>query len=51
MVKANREGYKLFIIGEKGLSALVRPFPDLIVRTVSEVNTPINFPMAASIAH
>jgi len=50
-VKPNREAYKIAIIGEKGVGALIRQFPDLLALTFSEVHTPMNFPMAASIAY
>jgi F0F1-type ATP synthase gamma subunit len=29
-VRENRAGYKLFLIGEKAYSAMVRPYPDLL---------------------
>jgi F0F1-type ATP synthase gamma subunit len=29
-VRDNRAGYKLFLIGEKAYSAMVRPYPDLL---------------------
>ena len=47
---ANKSIYSIFTIGEKGTSALVRPFPDLVKYSLSEVNTPLNFPTVASIA-
>jgi len=51
MVGPNRSAYRLFVIGEKGTSALTRPFPDLLTYSVSEVLYPLNFTIAASIAH
>jgi len=47
---ANRSIYSIFTIGEKGTTALVRPFPDLFKGSISEVGTPINFPTICSIA-
>jgi F-type H+-transporting ATPase subunit gamma len=47
---ANRNTYSIFAIGEKGTSALLRPFPDLVKNSISEVNTPLNYPTIASIA-
>jgi F-type H+-transporting ATPase subunit gamma len=47
---ANRNNYSIFSIGEKGTSALLRPFPDLVKNSISEVNTPLNYPTVASIA-
>lgn len=46
----NRSIYSIFSIGEKGTSALLRPFPDLVKNSISEVNTPLNYPTVASIA-
>jgi len=51
MVKENRNGYRLFVVGEKGTSALIRPFPDILHTTVSECHYPINFTVTSSLAH
>jgi len=50
-VAPNRSAYKLFVIGEKGTTALVRPFPDLLHSSVSECLYPMNFTVASSLAH
>ena len=50
-VLSNRAGYKIFVIGEKGTTALIRPCPDLLYQSVSEINYPINYTVVASIAH
>jgi len=50
-VLGNRAGYKIFSIGEKGTTALLRPMPDLLYQSVGEINYPINFTVVASIAH
>lgn len=47
---ANRNTYTIFSIGEKGTSALLRPYPDLVKHSISEVNTPLNYPTVSSIA-
>jgi F-type H+-transporting ATPase subunit gamma len=39
----NRNNFEIFCIGEKGVSALVRPFPDLLKNSVSDVSVPLNF--------
>jgi F-type H+-transporting ATPase subunit gamma len=39
----NRNNFQIFCIGEKGVSALVRPFPDLLKNSVSDVSVPLNF--------
>ena len=49
MVKTDRSSYKVFIIGDKGSVALVRPLPDLMEQAVTQVITPMNFPTAAAI--
>lgn len=50
-VAPNRAAYKIFVIGEKGTSALVRPFPDCLHTSVSECLYPMNFTIASSLAH
>jgi len=39
----NRSNSQIFCIGEKGISALIRPFPDLLKNSVSDVTVPLNF--------
>jgi len=52
MVKENgRAGYRIFVIGEKGTSALLRPFPDIFISSISDCSYPINFTITSSIAH
>lgn len=51
IVNVNREAYKIFTIGEKSTVALVRPFPDLLVYSINQILTPINFPTACSVGH
>jgi F-type H+-transporting ATPase subunit gamma len=46
----NRSNHSIFVIGEKGTSALIRPFPDLVKNSISDVNIPLNFPTVCSIA-
>jgi len=50
-VAPNRSAYKIFVIGEKGTTALVRPFPDCLLTSVSECLYPMNFTVASSLAH
>jgi len=50
-IRANRNGFKLFIIGEKGYGALVRNFGDTITQSISWINTPMTFSAAGSIAN
>lgn len=51
IVAPNRNAYKIFSIGEKGTMALIRPCPDLLVQSASELPSPMNFATAASLAH
>jgi F-type H+-transporting ATPase subunit gamma len=46
----NRSNYNIFTIGEKGTAALLRPFPDLLKASISDVTTPLNFSTVTSIA-
>ena len=50
MFSPNRDIYNIFTIGEKGTSAMLRPFPDLVRASISEVAIPLNFPTVCSIA-
>ena len=40
----NRSKAKIFSIGEKGSVGFVRPFPDLLKTSISQVGTPYNYP-------
>ena len=51
MVKENRSGYKVFVVGDKGSVALARPLPDIMSSAITHITNPINFPTAASIGH
>lgn len=44
MVKVDRNAYKIFPVGDKGTSALVRPMPDLLDTAITHVTMPLNFP-------
>lgn len=46
----NRQKIKVLPIGEKGSIAMIRPFPDLIQFTVSEITTPNNYPSVMALA-
>jgi F-type H+-transporting ATPase subunit gamma len=45
----NRNNFNIFTIGEKGTSALLRPYPDLVKASISEVSTPLNYPTVCAI--
>jgi F-type H+-transporting ATPase subunit gamma len=40
----NRSKIRIFPIGEKGSIAMIRPFPDMIKCSVSEISSPNNYP-------
>lgn len=46
-----RDKWVLFPVGMKGTNGLLRPFPDLLVKSIDEVVTPFTFASAASIGH
>jgi len=48
---ANRSNFQIFCIGEKGVSALTRPFPDLLKNSISDVSTPLNFTTVNAISN
>lgn len=51
IVGRRRDRYTLFPVGEKGTLALVRPFPDILYKSITGVQTPFTFQTAASIAY
>jgi F-type H+-transporting ATPase subunit gamma len=51
LVKNNRSKYVIFPVGDKGISALTRPFPELVHKAISNVFTPISYQTGAAIAH
>ena len=46
----NRSKLRIMPIGEKGSSAMARPFPDLIKTSVSEVTFPFNYPTCMALS-
>lgn len=46
----NRSKFRILPIGEKGQTAMLRPFPDLIKMGISDIPSPRNFPIVMSIA-
>jgi F-type H+-transporting ATPase subunit gamma len=44
MVKADRNAYRLFCVGDKGSVALCRTMTDIMDNAITHVGTPINFP-------
>lgn len=46
----NKANINIVTIGEKGTGALLRPFPEMVKASISEVTTPLNYPTVCSIA-
>ena len=44
MVKADRNAYQIFSVGDKGSVALSRSMSDIMDNAITHVNSPINFP-------
>jgi len=48
--KHSRNKIKIIPIGEKGTTAMIRPFPDLIKFSISDIPSPRNYPIVMAIA-
>ena len=46
----NRSKFKILPIGEKGSAAMMRPFPDLIKFSITDIPSPRNFPLVMAIS-
>lgn len=46
----NRAKCQIFSIGDKGSVGMVRPFPDLLKTSISQVGTPYNYPTVMAMA-
>lgn len=46
----NRAKLRIMPVGEKGSIAMIRPFPDLIKASVSDIGSPCNYPTIMAIA-
>ena len=46
----SRSKMQIFSIGDKGSTAMVRPFPDLLKTSISKVGTPYNYPTVMAMA-
>lgn len=47
----NRNKVKIFSVGDKGTVAMVRPFPDLMNTSISNVLMPLNYPTCMAISN
>lgn len=46
----NRNKTQIFSIGDKGSAGFVRPFPDMLKTSISQVGTPFNYPTVMAMA-
>ena len=46
----NRAKLRIMPVGEKGSIAMIRPFPDLIRISISDIGSPCNYPTIMAIA-
>lgn len=46
----NRSDFGILPIGEKGTVGLIRPFPDMLKYSISDITLPVNYPTITSIA-
>jgi len=46
----NRAKLRIMPVGEKGSMAMIRPFPDLIRSSISDIGSPCNYPTIMAIA-
>lgn len=50
VIVKDRDKYNILCIGDKGASALTRPFPDIFKTAITDITTPLNFYNVSSIA-
>ena len=46
----NRSKSSIFSIGDKGSVGMVRPFPDMLKYSISQIGTPYNYPVVMAMA-
>lgn len=46
----NRSKFKILPVGEKGSAAMVRPFPDMIKFSITDIPSPRNYPLVMAIS-
>lgn len=46
----NRSKLKIMPIGEKGTTAMTRPYPDILKTSISEITFPFNYPSCMALA-
>lgn len=51
IIGKRRDKFVIFAIGDKGTLALIRPYPDILYRSISNVLTPVSFATASAIAY
>ena len=50
VVGKNRSKIQIFSIGDKGSVGMVRPFPDMLKYSISQIGTPYNYPVVMAMA-
>lgn len=46
----NRSKIRIMAVGEKGSMAMIRPFPDIMKMSISDIGSPTNYPTIMAIA-
>ena len=50
VVGKNRAKIQIFSIGDKGSVGMIRPFPDMLKFSISQIGTPYNYPVVMAMA-
>ena len=50
VIGKNRSKIQIFSIGDKGSVGMVRPFPDMLKYSISQIGTPYNYPVVMAMA-
>lgn len=51
IVNVERSKYEILCLGDKGASALTRPYPDIFHTAITEIQTPLNFNNVSTISN
>ncbi|CAG9328215.1 unnamed protein product [Blepharisma stoltei] len=51
IIGRRRDKFAIFSVGDKGTLALIRPYPDLLYKSITNVLTPVSFATASAIAY
>ena len=50
VIGKNRSKIQIFSIGDKGSVGMIRPFPDMLKFSISQIGTPYNYPVVMAMA-